>query len=366
MFLTIAWLNIPPNCIQQRSSFPNQVTLTSEEIDSSSRLESAQSSMRETLSKDKFKNNIKDKNKNPDMNEEMHSNSGPKLPPKLRKFFNANLLQKPAIGIYKTAEDIQVERMKTLQRFCSSSNNRKIVSGKCSRGENGLVYLFEKYNAFECGVAKTGSSSRTRIFWPLFHNQTVPSSSKYEHRSSDKAVKKVTQNEITANPEKYRSYSTRFLFTRDPFNRALSGYFDKVERNGWLGGKNTSLSQYFGMSISGKTQNGHFAEQLSVCNPCALNITFVARTETFMNDLGIIVNNLTSMQEKIQISPTNQNLYDPSKPANKSKYDKNKIRSLSLDTIFEFIWAYRYDYLAYGFNPHNTLMQFLHMKGNSN
>ena len=71
--------------------------------------------------------------------------------------FNANLLQKPAIGFYKTAEDIQVERMKTLQRFCSSSNNRKIVSGKCSRGENGLVYLFEKYNSFECGVAKTGT-----------------------------------------------------------------------------------------------------------------------------------------------------------------------------------------------------------------
>ena len=147
------------------------------------------------------------------------------------------------------------------------------------------------------------------------------------------------------------------MFTRDPFDRALSGFFDKVLRKGWLEGPNMTLNHYFDILVEGDTRNVHFTKQLSICDPCFLNISYLGRTETMNQDMDYIINDLTNMHEKVPFKvedvKTNESLV-----RNKSSYDVKTLRTLDLQKILAFIFAYRFDYLAFGYNPYHALLRY--------
>ena len=180
------------------------------------------------------------------------------------------------------------------------------------------------------------------------------------HRSFDKKVPKTSQTEVFNHPSTFTNYKLRYLFAREPFDRALSGYFDKVARNGWLGGRDKSLKDYFKVLIEKRTQNDHFIDQLTVCDPCRLNVTFLGRTETFAYDFGHLVNNLTKMHETVNLTISAKQ--NKTKQANKSRIQATRFRTLNLESVLDFIWAYRFDYIAYGYNPYRSIEKFLKWK----
>ena len=196
---------------------------------------------------------------------------------------------------------------------------------------------------------------------PIFHDVRQENLSEYKHPSRDEAVTKALETQVISHPQTFKKYSLRYMFTREPFDRALSGYFDKVVKQGWLDGQNMTLSEFFKVLINESTNNGHFTEQLSVCNPCSLDINFLGRTETLAQDISTIVNNLTTMHERITF-PKLEGKKNTSEPSNKSFFDITRLETLNLDLVYEFIWQYRHDYAAFAYNPYKSVQRFLDLK----
>ena len=54
-------------------------------------------------------------------------------------------------------DENESNRMKALRLFCSSTQNREIVKRKRRKRKTSKVILYRDYDAFECGIAKTGN-----------------------------------------------------------------------------------------------------------------------------------------------------------------------------------------------------------------
>ena len=69
-------------------------------------------------------------------------------------------------------------------------------------------------------------------------------------------------------------------------------------------------------------------------------------------DFDYIINNATKMHTKLHFRGTNK-----VQTAMKVKYRAEPFKELTYKLLIGFIWAYRADYLAYGYNPYRGLKQ---------
>ena len=155
--------------------------------------------------------------------------------------------------------------------------------------------------------------------------------------------------------EVFRNYTFGFMFVRDPFQRALSAYYNKVRKENYFGGRDWSLNRYFDYLVQNSMQDPHFKTQVEVCDPCFLGINYLGRTETMNNDLHQLVNVRTTLHKEIQFSI--QKAENSSIVLKKTKYNSMNRTYQKLDRylILQFVWKYRMDYLAFGYNPYTIL-----------
>ena len=92
------------------------------------------------------------------------------------------------------------------------------------------------------------------------------------------------------------------MFVRDPFERAVSAYYNKVLQHNDLNGQNWTIREYFINLVENNNNDHHFRPQISVWDPCFLNITYLRRTETLVKDLEAIINKETKLHLKIPFS----------------------------------------------------------------
>ena len=187
----------------------------------------------------------------------------------------------------------------------------------------------------------SGTNSRGMVLWPLNHND----SSKYQHPVFDRAVLKSGKDRYLRLIEPEIQFS--YMFVRDPFDRAISAYFDKV-LGGPLLNKSMTLEDFFRYLNHGNVNNHHFLSQMWICNPCRRKLSFLGRTETHNADMDYIINNATDLHEYISYHG-NQTI------RNKSNWDSEKLATLTLDSVINFVWTYRHDYLAFGYNPYDAI-----------
>ena len=152
-----------------------------------------------------------------------------------------------------------------------------------------------------------------------------------------------------------------FQFTRDPFERAVSGYFNKVIKENLLTGSKTRFNEYLRFLATNDTNNHHFDPQMSVCDPCKLPISFLGRTETLETDLDYLINNATKFYKRL-----NYHKYDSAKVGKsfqlkKTSYWKLESEKLDFEALVMFLWKYRLDYMAFGYNPHDSLRKYMDM-----
>ena len=197
-------------------------------------------------------------------------------------------------------------------------------------------------------ISLLGSSTRGLIFYPIFHHNRTNFEPNYHPRMDRKVRKKSIKQFLIG---KYHP-KFGFMFTRDPLDRALSAYFDRVLPNPALLEQFKSLDNYLRNLSMEENKNSHFRPQLSVCDPCRLNISFLGRTETMVEDLDYIVNDATKMGSLLRYTKNSENAKFWLR---KTKYDGSYFRGLSLTTVKKFILAYRHDYVAFGYNPHQSL-----------
>ena len=148
------------------------------------------------------------------------------------------------------------------------------------------------------------------------------------------------------------------MFVRDPFERAISAYYNKVATNLLLRGRKFTLNTYFKHLAEENEGNFHFVPQMSLCDPCKLNISYLGRTETILRDVDIIVNHKTSLHEKIDFSLENKN--QTGWRIKETKYQPRELIYNQLDKqiLKKFAWKYWIDFMAFGYNPHTFLQNF--------
>ena len=78
-------------------------------------------------------------------------------------------------------------------------------------------------------------------------------------------------------------------------------------------------------------------------------------------DLDYIIHNATKMHRVFKFSKShikNRNIY-----LKNTNYDLEVFRSLDFKVMKKFLWNYQYDYLVFGYNPHNALKKIERIMG---
>ncbi|XP_068140750.1 carbohydrate sulfotransferase 11 [Drosophila tropicalis] len=173
-----------------------------------------------------------------------------------------------------------------------------------SPGHNNLVW---------CNVFKAASST-----WMYYFNILAGYDVKYLQRTETQplelARKRFPRPELSELLELLPS-ALSFLFVRDPFERILSAYRNKLEgnRNSFYKALGTRIVHRFRQrhlggpwprcgptfeefvrfliaeSEAGKRFDEHWAPIYSFCTPCSVNFTIIGKTETFQRDSEFII-----------------------------------------------------------------------------
>ena len=148
-----------------------------------------------------------------------------------------------------------------------------------------------------------------------------------------------------------------YMFVRDPFERAVSSYFNKVLTGQILKNKSMTMENYFHYLNTANSNNEHFVTQLSLCNPCLSKFSFIGRSESLNSDFRFIVNEATDFHKLVSFRGNEEKFND-------AKKEMDKYRTLTLESLFQFIWKFRHDYLAFGYNPHDAIKQITLLQKN--
>ena len=172
---------------------------------------------------------------------------------------------------------------------------------------------------------------------------------------NDGKVRKVNMSRWNAKFKK--SFSYGYMFVRDPFQRALSGYYNKVLPHNYLNGAKWSLSQYFEHLVADNIENQHFRSQITICDPCFLGIDYLGRQETLADDFEVLIYEKTSLHKNVTFDRSSRN---EKLNLKKTKYKPHDLvlSQLNKPLFKKFVWKYRLDYIAFGYNP-NTILSKL-------
>ena len=189
--------------------------------------------------------------------------------------------------------------------------------------------------------------------WKLFHKGPIRGQT---HPNGDPYVPSMKIRNFLSRRQQISDFKDwfGFQFVRDPFDRAISAYFDKVKEGNRLTGRRTNLTSFFRLLVSRKVSNDpHFLPQIEVCDPCRLNISFYGRTETLTTDMDYIINDATDMHQKLNYRSD----IKVERGLVNQKTNETRLRHMNLDptTFYEFLWAFRHDFLAYGYSPREAI-----------
>ena len=198
----------------------------------------------------------------------------------------------------------------------------------------------------------SGTTNRGFIFRPLFHNWQIEGEKDlylYRHPLGDPMVPKISGSALARTVAAMQNKFTGFFFVRDPFQRALSAYFDKIRK------RNDNINSFFRSLVGGYFDwNVHFTDFFSLCDSCRTKFDFIGRRETHDRDLDYIINNITSLGSKLSYTanqkPSMQEFF-----RNRSKKESNVVARLEMSLVYEFIIKFKNDYLAYGYNPYDAI-----------
>lgn len=157
-----------------------------------------------------------------------------------------------------------------------------------------------------CVIEKVGSTFWSKVL-QLFSNLT---STRLRH-----AVNVVNQDNVTLKAL-MENMSMNAIFVRDPYEKLISGYWDKLYRPNifywWKTGRyiafdirvnSSKLSRYCGHDITFsefiryfiKTEatrwprDRHFVTMTEHCTPCSVHYNFIGKMETFQNDANYLL-----------------------------------------------------------------------------
>ena len=201
-----------------------------------------------------------------------------------------------------------------------------------------------------------GIWARHSILWNLFR---YPNNSQVDVSATGEKVSKQWPAGGSGRRSKPKEF--RYMFVRDPFDRAISGYRNGL-KNGWLKNSNMTFNEYLDFLVQDGPKDSHFDLQVTICDPCALNISFVGRAETMEDDMDYIINVETKMHLKVNFTAGAKGGLRQKMPL-QEEGNSQILRSMNLTNLLSFLTSYRWDFMAFGYNPYATIKAFLDVNG---
>ena len=87
-------------------------------------------------------------------------------------------------------------------------------------------------------------------------------------------------------------------------------------------------------------------------------MSYIGRTETMETDMDYIINDATRMYERTTFRADDYTIGKKLLNQKKTNYANLENMTVDTDTIYKFLWAYRLDYLAFGYNPYDAFQKF--------
>lgn len=267
-----------------------------------------------------------------------------------------------------------LERRNNLQRVCRGYYNSSQIL-KVKRTKLDHILIDEKNKVLFCYVPKVACTNWKRIFMVLTgktdnisHVINLPS---YEVHA--KNLFTSLQNYSSAQADYIINNYSKFIFVRNPFERLLSAYRNKLEqhydsskyfqarfgkyiiKNFRKNPSNMSLekgddvtfaefAQYLIKSEVG-SYNEHWQTVTELCHPCYLNYDLIGKYETLTEDSDFVLN-------YFKLNFSFPGLPKPSRTASSLvKY----FSTLDKDVIYKLYKIYELDFKLFGYDLFNTL-----------
>ncbi|XP_045199726.2 carbohydrate sulfotransferase 11-like [Mercenaria mercenaria] len=222
-----------------------------------------------------------------------------------------------------TVVDRFIERKQHLKDKCSNISLDTLASEVAVKQH---LIIDDKYRLVYCSIEKNGCTFWRRVFQILngFKNVTDPFKTRgMAAFGGYKTAEKMPFYEIS----KILSYSTKFIFVREPYERLLSGYVDKLflpNAPYWFelgrfivksfrqnGGSSASscgddvtfeefVRYYLHSHKTNTRKDVHFSHNYEHCRPCEIDYDYIAKLENFKEDTLFILKEM-GLDNTIQI-----------------------------------------------------------------
>lgn len=267
-----------------------------------------------------------------------------------------------------------LQRRNNLQRVCRKYYNASQIL-KVKKIKLDHILIDEKHKILFCYVPKVACTNWKRIFMVLTGKANnisqVINLPSYEVHA--KNLFTSLQNYSAADAEKIIKNYAKFIFVRNPFERLLSAYRNKLEqhydsskyfqarfgryiiRNFRKNPSNESLDKgddvtfaefaKYLISSDVSMYNEHWQTVTELCHPCFIDYDLIGKYETLIEDSDFVLN-------YFKLNFSFPGLPKPSKTASSLvKY----FSTLDKDVIYKLYKIYEMDFKLFGYDLFNTL-----------
>lgn len=267
-----------------------------------------------------------------------------------------------------------LERRRNLQRVCRGYYNSSQIL-KVKKNKLDHILIDEKNKVLFCYVPKVACTNWKRVFMVLTgktdnisHVINLPS---YEIHA--KNLFTSLQNYSAAKAEYVINNYSKFIFVRNPFERLLSAYRNKLEQHydsskyfqarfgkfiiknfrknptnvSLEKGDDVTFAEFAKYLISSdvSSYNEHWQTVTELCHPCYVNYDLIGKYETLTEDSDFVLN-------YFKLNFSFPGLPKPSRTASSLvKY----FSTLDKDVIYKLYKIYELDFKLFGYDLFNTL-----------
>ncbi|XP_002732245.2 carbohydrate sulfotransferase 14-like [Saccoglossus kowalevskii] len=245
------------------------------------------------------------------------------------------------------------QRLKTLP-----ANERNVLTRQ--------IIVNDQYRFLYCAVPKVACSNWKRVIRVLNGQwEKVDMGRKMDHRKGFRFLANYSDDEIEYRLKHYY----KFMFVRNPITRLLSAYRDKftrtkvsfIERYGkkiakkyrplWeVTGNSSDIKITFGEFVKylidtpTSLMDQHWRPMFEICQPCAVNYSFIGSIENLHNDVQTIFKDL-SVQDLVQF-PNIQTYYN----VTTSSIIQEELAKISDEDLRQLISKYALDFATFAYS----------------
>lgn len=284
----------------------------------------------------------------------------------------------------ETVNNVQERRRRLLIDGCRQFGH--IVNK--SRPDRFELYYDDEMGYIYCLVSKASCTSWKGTLMMLTGNITkyqsaeqLPRGMVHDFRNSDKYVKRLGELPQAHRDRRFNSYFT-FLFVREPLERLVSAYHDKLfedpgyhvdvdivrqyrphDYNASIKRYNVTFAEFVRYVLdqrdAGRALDRHWIPQSELCRVCKYRYDFIGHQETLQQDASFVVSKLKSRISNEQQRQRVANVTFPADSGHRKSRDLVErmyagVPAAHVQALYEL---YASDYAIFGFK-HPNVTQF--------